>query len=835
MSNQKQNTFDKLIDYFDDEEEEEEYEEEIYDDDQNNKNNYYTNPKLLKEQNINNSNNYNKNLDKKNSSLNVNQKQILNELYSNEQNNNKKNMFDCEQINNKIRDMKGKEFNNFKFSSFRPEIPNDDDANDELKAKEDTNINNQNQNDENNKIIEKVETNNWLINGDNNERVRKQSEKETIYNKILASQCSFGNMNDASHRSTSINTANLPENLHSSIFQENKEKKMQKPEILIKKSFDKLQNNNNKENIDNEKNNDINNIKNNKIQSDNFIPKENEKDWKIKKDLIKNNIDQIKKYMNHIKKNKSKSKSRSKSKSKEKKNNKNVEIPIELILFDDAKKKRQKMENIYQNTLSKIQLESIKSKINKNSYKIAIDHDDKKIESIINKYNKRNKLQIIDIALIFQELKIFRKLLQNININKLVNICDFNEFKNIISIVINEGDTRKIEELNFLEQTWILINPEKKNGIRKDIFEGLLKIIFSPVGNITEIANIVNQYLQAALFGDGIEQLNNRNNKMNDIAKLKNYIKKFLKLKENIIAYQELKNNNTEKYEKILKENYKNLTFEPNIPPNEDFHSSLNERRRNFNFDSLYNRFKEKERNKQYNLNQLMKNKIKEELKEVKQKPNITKNYGNYLNRDEEKDIIYEKLYKMDKSIKEKRQKIIEEKSKENKEKFEQELKSFKLNINSKIGRKRMAKSFDNKVKPKGFDEYVARNKKAILEKMKIKDMFEKITIGENYEKIRRRTITPFNITDMRKKNKKKNNRNGNEFFTLQIKIPIGKLKKIKIYKDDDANKIADEFCRIYSIKDNVKQKLIKNIIKYQNLYLKKIQTDNEGENFEEF
>ena len=87
----------------------------------------------------------------------------------------------------------------------------------------------------------------------------------------------------------------------------------------------------------------------------------------------------------------------------------------------------------------------------------------------------------------------------------------------------------------------------------------------------------------------------------------------------------------------------------------------------------------------------------------------------------------------------------------------------------------------------------------------------------------------------MRKKNKKKNNRNGNEFFTLQIKIPIGKLKKIKIYKDDDANKIADEFCRIYSIKDNVKQKLIKNIIKYQNLYLKKIQTENEGENFEEF
>ena len=775
-------------------------------------------------------------------------------------------MFDLEQKNINIKDINVEDFKSFKFRSFRPENPSDEDGNDEIEVKDEKNINNQNQNNENDKIIEKVKTNNWLINEENDESNQKQSKNEITYDKFLTVQCSFGNINETSDRSTSINTVKLTENKQSSILQESLEKEMLNPEFLINsESFDKLENNNNDNNKDNndnntnivndnnnnnivnEKNNNINNIKNNKIENNNYISKENEKDWKIKKDLIKKDINQLKRQILQKTKSKSKSKpnSRSKTKSKDKKyikkennnKNKNNEVPIELVLYDDAKKKRQKMENIYQNNLSKIQLESVKSKINKKSYQIAIEHDDKKIESIINKYNKRNKLQIIDIALIFQELKIFRKLLQNININKLVNICDFNEFKNIISIVINEGDTRKIEELNFLEQTWILINPEKKNGIRKDILEGLLKVIFSPVGNITDIANILNQYLKAALFGEGIEQLNNRNNKMNNNDKLKNYIKRFFKLKENIIAYQKIKNYNNGTYEKILKENYKNLTFEPNIPQNENFQRTLNERKRNFNFDSLYNRFIEKEKNKQNNLNQLKKNQIKEELKEVKKKPTINKNYDNNFYRDEDQDDIHDKLYKMDKNLKQKRQKRIEEKLKEDKEKFEQELKSFKLNINSEKGRKRMAKSFDNKVRPKGFDDYVARNQKAILERIKIKDMIEKKTIGENYEKIRRRTITPFNITDMRKKDKKKKNghRSCNEFFTLKIKIPTGKMKTIKIYMDDDANKIADEFCKIYSIKDSIKQKLIKNIIKCQKAYVRKSQKDDSEENYGDF
>jgi hypothetical protein len=194
----------------------------------------------------------------------------------------------------------------------------------------------------------------------------------------------------------------------------------------------------------------------------------------------------------------------------------------------------------------------------------------------------------------------------------------------------------------------------------------------------------------------------------------------------------------------------------------------------------------------------------------------------------------------MDRTLREKRQKQIDIKNREEKERLEEEVKSFKLNINYRKNRQRMAKSFDNKIKPKGFDEYVTRNKKAILERNKLRTMIEKIPCGENYEKIRRRAITPFNITDMRNNNKNKkrmnksNNKNKDEFFSLQIKIPNGKMKTIKIYMNDDPYKVADEFCKIYSIKESVKQKLIRNIIKCQKAYINKRETENNNNEEEE-
>ena len=131
---------------------------------------------------------------------------------------------------------------------------------------------------------------------------------------------------------------------------------------------------------------------------------------------------------------------------KKEKNNNNKKIK-ELILYEDAIKNKKKYENIERNTITEINLNSKRSKINKKSYKICMKHDDKKIESIIKEYN--NELLLIDISLIFKELKIFRNLLENININKLKNINDINEFINKISIVIKDNEKRKKKNFNF--------------------------------------------------------------------------------------------------------------------------------------------------------------------------------------------------------------------------------------------------------------------------------------------------------------------------------------------------------------------------------------------------
>ena len=206
---------------------------------------------------------------------------------------------------------------------------------------------------------------------------------------------------------------------------------------------------------------------------------------------------------------------------------------------------------------------------------------------------------------------------------------------------------------------------------------------------------------------------------------------------------------------------------------------------------------------------------MKIEMKEVKQKPRISKYISNNINDEE----IHEKLYNQGNYMRKKKQERIEEKEKEEKLNLEKEFKTFRLNLNSKKNRRRMAKSFDNISKPKGFDEYIIRNRKEILNKEKLKQQMEKIPCGENYEKIKKRTITPFNITDLRKEKIQKKKKE-DDYFTMKIKIPNGQERTLKINIKNDPYKIANNFCKIYSIKENGKQKLIKNIINCQNVYL---------------
>ena len=121
---------------------------------------------------------------------------------------------------------------------------------------------------------------------------------------------------------------------------------------------------------------------------------------------------------------------------------------------------------------------------------------------------------------------------------------------------------------------------------------------------------------------------------------------------------------------------------------------------------------------------------------------------------------------------------------------------------------------------------------------------------GKNYEKIQKKKIKPFNITDLNGSNRKKKkinipiphsntkrsnisleqNNYENEkteniiddvYITIDIKIPNGLLKPLKIYNknDNDTIEMVNNFCRIYSINDENKNAIIKRVIQYKNLF----------------
>ena len=156
----------------------------------------------------------------------------------------------------------------------------------------------------------------------------------------------------------------------------------------------------------------------------------------------------------------------------------------------------------------------------------------------------------------------------------------------------------------------------------------------------------------------------------------------------------------------------------------------------------------------------MRKKKEMNELKELKNKPTITNYKLNILNDNEyyqngkKKENIYDRLYKLDKIKRAKKLELIKEKERIEKEKLDKELNTHRLSINRRLNRQRMNKSFDQP-KCRGFDQYVERNKKGRLERLRVKYLLEKVSNGENYEKIRRRNITPPNITDIRRMRKK--------------------------------------------------------------------------------
>ena len=160
---------------------------------------------------------------------------------------------------------------------------------------------------------------------------------------------------------------------------------------------------------------------------------------------------------------------------------------------------------------------------------------------------------------------------------------------------------------------------------------------------------------------------------------------------------------------------------------------------------------------------------------------------------------------------------------------------SFKPKINN-FNRDKV---FDNKMNARDlntFNQTVERMRNGILQNFTKKYLSEKVTTGENWLKVKNEKIKPFNITDLKSKGYRSTNSNAinndnisennkeeqDEYFSIQITIPNGKERVLRISKYDDPEYIADNFCKIYGLKDEIKNRLIKTIYHFINLYLNK-------------
>ena len=71
-------------------------------------------------------------------------------------------------------------------------------------------------------------------------------------------------------------------------------------------------------------------------------------------------------------------------------------------------------------------------------------------------------------------------------------------------------------------------------------------------------------------------------------------------------------------------------------------------------------------------------------------------------------------------------------------------------------------------------------------------------------------------------------NENDDQYFSIQITIPSGKERTLKVHVDDDPFEIADNFCKVYGMKDEIKERLARTIIKFMEIYLKNEKINND-------
>ena len=541
---------------------------------------------------------------------------------------------------------------------------------------------------------------------------------------------------------------------------------------------------------------------------------------------------------------------------------------IDNILYEDAKRKEKKLKELKKNRDKELKLKSSKSKINITSHNIAVNNLEKKIEKTVKLYEKDGQISYIGIVKVLYDLKIFKEILKKDDYYDNKN-NDMSE-EEILEAIKNKYNHRRRNdnnlsngisiEVDLLEQIWFLLNTSNQEYIDSNTFINFLIIIFSPANaTLKEIVEILNKYIQAILFKyNDLYIISDERNSENSIKKnnliskitgnyfsyqdkweLEKLISTFWQLKKNRISYIPT-HHISKSTEKDIKERNKNLTFQPNYDSNNIPKP---------NFMKKLKKYEEEEQLKQFNLNVKRKERQKEEIKNLQKKPNIelskisaqkakynfTKN--NYEN-------IHNELYnKALESILNKENKI-----KENQIKEEQKISSqcpFQPELSHSIN---LNKSFDTIKNIKGYGKFVERTRKGIIIRKNKKFQVTNIPIGEKYEEIKKRKIKPFNITDIRKKDKEEMKKllrqkynipedipfdSGNEsdgttpYLMLDIHLSKKKMKKIKVYINDDPQEIAKEFGRNYGLNDSIVEKFTKYIEQFQTDYLINQNNDN--------
>ena len=577
-----------------------------------------------------------------------------------------------------------------------------------------------------------------------------------------------------------------------------------------------------------------------------------------------------------------------------KKINKRPNTPIGILLYEEANNKKEKLNQKRKDKNNSIILNANSKKINNNSYLLATTRINKKINDIINKYSKNGKISVVGITQCLYDLNIITELIKiKDNIKDANDYLDSVELQAIIES-INNRDIKKLREVEFIEQLWIIINPSQTQYINSEMFSQILKILFSSNNDIKDlekkIENILEKYNTKNSENDSNKE--QKKNKMeyfsplrdktyneNEKWPLSKLIKYFLKNKRNLKAYRDNNYKSNEIYNNILKDRDKDLTFKPNFISKDffykhskyDYNKDINniqspkessntiQTKKKNKFDKIYDRFMAEKELHEKTLELMRKIKMEKELKKCTRVPKTNK----YMPHTPQKLSVKDKF----EDIEESSQKMKKNKSFINngprKYKKLYNLRKNKNNNKNDLGKnytfkpelisnKENINKMKNIKKPKGYDDYIKRNRDAIEKKKLMKKIEEEKKSGKNYEKMKKSKLKPFNITDLNEKNKKtkklppenlsnKNEENNNEkneamiddiYITIDIKIPNGLLKPLKIYNKNNNDTIdkVNEFCKIYSINDENKKMIIKKVIQCKNAFFARMDDKNQDD-----